>query len=56
MKLFHFLEPSLGHQSSPKVKELEARDDYWRQGSVCEDLGAVQCPVLLIGGIVVRRC
>ena len=28
----------------------QARDDYWRQGSICEDYGAVQCPVLLIGG------
>ena len=27
-----------------------ARDDYWRHGSICEDYGAVQCPVMLIGG------
>ena len=26
------------------------RDDYWRHGSICEDYGAVQCPVMLIGG------
>ena len=31
----------LGHQR---------RDDYWRHGSVCEDYGAVQCPVYAIGG------
>jgi len=28
----------------------QARDDYWRHGSICEDYGAVQCPVMLIGG------
>ena len=27
-----------------------ARDDYWRHGSICEDYGAIQCPVMLIGG------
>jgi putative CocE/NonD family hydrolase len=27
-----------------------ARDGYWRHGSICEDYGAIQCPVLLIGG------
>jgi hypothetical protein len=26
------------------------RDDYWRHGSICEDYGAIQCPVMLIGG------
>jgi putative CocE/NonD family hydrolase len=26
------------------------RDEYWRHGSVCEDYGAIQCPVMLIGG------
>jgi putative CocE/NonD family hydrolase len=31
----------VGHQS---------RDAYWRHGSICEDYGAVQCPVLMVGG------
>lgn len=31
----------LGHQR---------RDDYWRHGSVCEDYGAIACPVYAIGG------
>jgi uncharacterized protein len=26
------------------------RDDYWRQGSVCEDYSAITCPVYLVGG------
>ncbi len=26
------------------------RDDYWRQGSVCEDFDAIRCPVYAIGG------
>ena len=26
------------------------RDDYWRHGSVCEDFGAIQCPVYAVGG------
>jgi hypothetical protein len=26
------------------------RDDYWRHGSVCEDLGRIACPVYAIGG------
>ena len=26
------------------------RDDYWRHGSVCEDYGAIECPVLAVGG------
>lgn len=26
------------------------RDDYWRHGSICEDYGAIQCPVYLVGG------
>lgn len=26
------------------------RDDYWRQGSVCEDFSAIQCPVFAISG------
>jgi putative CocE/NonD family hydrolase len=28
----------------------QRRDDYWRQGSVCEDFGAIACPVYAIGG------
>ena len=31
----------LGHQR---------RDDYWRHGSICEDYGALQAAVLIIGG------
>lgn len=26
------------------------RDDYWRHGSVCENYGAIRCPVYAIGG------
>lgn len=26
------------------------RDAYWRHGSVCEDIGAIRCPVLAVGG------
>src|SRR5262249_22782386 len=26
------------------------RDDYWRQGSVCEDYAAIECPVYAVGG------
>jgi uncharacterized protein len=26
------------------------RDAYWRQGSVCEDYGAIACPVYAVGG------
>lgn len=26
------------------------RDAYWRQGSVCEDFSAIECPVLAVGG------
>ena len=36
-----FLEQWLEHQR---------RDDFWRQGSICEDYAAVQSPVLLVGG------
>ena len=25
-------------------------DDYWKHGSICEDFGAIECPVLAIGG------
>jgi predicted acyl esterase len=28
----------------------QRRDDYWKQGSVCEDFGAIACPVYAIGG------
>ena len=28
----------------------QERDAYWRHGSVCEDYGAIQCPVLAISG------
>ncbi|MBV9245896.1 MAG: CocE/NonD family hydrolase, partial [Methylobacteriaceae bacterium] len=28
----------------------QSRDEYWRHGSVCEDFGAIACPVLAIGG------
>lgn len=30
--------------------EHQRRDAYWRQGSVCEDIGAIECPVLAVGG------
>ncbi len=26
------------------------RDDYWRQGSVCENYAAIECPVYAVGG------
>jgi len=28
------------------------RNDYWKQGSICEDWNAIQCPVLVTGGWV----
>lgn len=28
----------------------QLRDDYWKHGSVCEDYGAIACPVLAVGG------
>jgi putative CocE/NonD family hydrolase len=28
----------------------QRRDDYWRHGSVCEDIGAITCAVLAVGG------
>ena len=28
----------------------QSRDDYWRHGSICDDYGAIQCPVMLVGG------
>jgi putative CocE/NonD family hydrolase len=36
-----FIEPWLSHQR---------RDDYWRQGSVCEDYAAIDIPVYAVGG------
>ena len=36
-----FLEGWMRHQR---------RDAYWRRGSVCEDYGAIQCPVFAVGG------
>jgi len=37
----HWLDIWLRHQR---------RDDYWKHGSVCEDYGAIRCPVLAVGG------
>lgn len=28
----------------------QRRDEYWRHGSVCEDLSAIQCPVMIVSG------
>ncbi|REJ36839.1 MAG: peptidase S15 [Bacillota bacterium] len=28
----------------------QTRDDFWKHGSVCEDFGAITCPVYAIGG------
>jgi putative CocE/NonD family hydrolase len=28
----------------------QRRDEYWHHGSVCEDYGAIECPVLVVGG------
>jgi predicted acyl esterase len=36
-----WIEPWLSHQR---------RDDYWRQGSACEDYSAIRCPVFAVGG------
>jgi putative CocE/NonD family hydrolase len=36
-----FIEPWLGHQR---------RDEYWQQGSACEDYSTIQCPVFAVGG------
>jgi uncharacterized protein len=36
-----YIEAWLAHQR---------RDGYWRQGSVCEDYGAIHCPVYMVGG------
>ena len=35
------IEPWLTHQR---------RDAYWKHGSVCEDYGAIECPVYAVGG------
>ncbi|MDZ4168293.1 MAG: CocE/NonD family hydrolase [Coriobacteriia bacterium] len=36
-----FIEPWVSHQ---------VRDDYWRQGSVCEDYAAIEAATLVVGG------
>jgi uncharacterized protein len=39
--------------STPLVEtwlEHQLRDEYWQQGSVCEDYDAIECPVYLVGG------
>ncbi|MCI0636720.1 MAG: CocE/NonD family hydrolase [Actinobacteria bacterium] len=36
-----FVEAWLSHQR---------RDAYWKQGSACEDYGAIRCPVYMVGG------
>jgi putative CocE/NonD family hydrolase len=36
-----FIDPWLGHQR---------RDDYWRQGSACENYRAIRCPIFAVGG------
>jgi len=28
----------------------QTRDDFWKHGSVCEDFGAITCPVYALGG------
>jgi uncharacterized protein len=28
----------------------QRRDDYWRHGSICEDYGAIECAVYMVGG------
>jgi hypothetical protein len=38
-----FIEAWLSHQR---------RDSYWKHGSVCEDYGAITCPVYAVGGWV----
>ncbi|HEX5192600.1 MAG TPA: CocE/NonD family hydrolase [Solirubrobacteraceae bacterium] len=41
-------------QGSVDLAELwlshQARDDYWRHGSICEDYAALECAVLAVGG------
>jgi uncharacterized protein len=36
-----YIEAWLAHQR---------RDEFWRQGSVCEDYAAITCPVYMVGG------
>lgn len=36
-----YIEPWVSHQ---------VRDDYWRQGSVCEDYASIQAATLVVGG------
>jgi putative CocE/NonD family hydrolase len=36
-----YIEAWLAHQR---------RDEFWRQGSVCEDYAAIHCPVYMVGG------
>jgi putative CocE/NonD family hydrolase len=36
-----FVEAWVSHQR---------RDEFWKQGSVCEDFGAIGCPVYMVGG------
>lgn len=38
----HLAETWLDHQHY---------DDYWKHGSVCEDWSAIECPVLMVGGL-----
>jgi predicted acyl esterase len=33
----------------------QRRDDYWRHGSVAEDIGAITCAVLAVGGWLLQR-
>jgi putative CocE/NonD family hydrolase len=35
---------------APRWAGHQARDRYWRHGSVCEDWGAISVPVLAVGG------
>jgi putative CocE/NonD family hydrolase len=41
-------------ESTPAYVEAwlshQRRDAYWKQGSVCEDYGAIRCPVYMVGG------
>ncbi len=40
-------------QTSPSIDAWMAhqrRDDYWQQGSICEDYDAIECPVYMVGG------
>ena len=37
----HFVETWLGHTGN---------DGYWQHGSIASDYGAIECPVLLVGG------